>query len=233
MSNLNNPSDRYNPITDYSSLIRVEAEQLPEALRRLAPPVSPGRQARWVLTLVDIAFTGYYPVNEEPGIDLELRLSFASSLLDFVEQELDVHDPVAITREYIRFARLAVEEGAREVPASLQVDAVAARLLHWMPCTREQALRAAGVRRDRYRRALEAGLPQGEEFDRAVSFEGGAALLAVIVLLAEFPWFKEKVTDRGIAREVESWLDIAPELELGVEVEELLASRRRRRPGGL
>ncbi|MEV5874841.1 hypothetical protein AB0L75_11520 [Streptomyces sp. NPDC052101] len=233
MMNLNSPSDRYNPIADYRSLIRIEPQQLPEALRRLAPPVPPGRRARWVLTLVDIAFTDYYPANKEQGIDLELRLAFASSLLDFVEQELDVHDPVTITREYIKFARLVVQKGAREAPASFQVDAVAARLLDGIPCTREQALRAAGVRRGRYRRALEAGLSQGQEFDRAVSFEGGAELLAVIVLLAELPWFQEKVTAGDLAREVRAWLDIAPQLELGDDVEELLANRRRRRAGGL
>ncbi|WP_143076654.1 hypothetical protein [Streptomyces sp. MUSC 14] len=230
---LNNPGDRYNPIADYSSLIRIAAPQLPDALRRFALPVPPGRRARWVLTLVDIAFTDYYPANKDQGIDLGLRLSFASILLDFVERELNVHDPVVISREYIRFARLAVDEGARDVPASFRIDAVAARLLGCFPCAREQALRAAVVRRDRYREALNAGLQQGEEFDRAVSFEGGAEFLAVTVLVAELPWFRGKITDRDIAREAEAWLDIAPELGLGDDVEELLAVRRRRSGGGL
>lgn len=125
-----------------------------------------------------------------------MYLICAQFLLHFVEQELGVRDPVIITRECIRFARLVVEEGAREVSDSLQVDAVAARLLDGIPCTREQALRAADVRRGRYRGALEAGLPQGQEFDNAASFEGGAEFLAAIVLLAELPCFQGKVSDR-------------------------------------
>ncbi|MEU7059002.1 hypothetical protein [Streptomyces sp. NPDC046197] len=230
---LNNRSDRYSPIADHGSLVRIEPAQLSEALRGFAPPVPPGRQARWVLTLVDIAFTDYYPANQDQDIDLERRLSFAASLLDFVERELGVHDLVIITREYMRFARLAVDEGARDMPASFRVDAVAERLLDCLPFTREQASRAASTRRDRYLRALGAGLPQGEGFDRAVSFEGGVELRAVLVLLEKLSWFQGRVADTDLAREVEAWLDVVPELGLGSAVEELLSSRRRRGTGGL
>ncbi|WP_329258485.1 hypothetical protein OG223_37465 [Streptomyces sp. NBC_01478] len=217
-------------MADYGTLIRLEPAQLSEALWRLSPPMSPGRRARWVLALVDIAFTDYYAVNQKSDIDLTMRLAFASRLLDFIDRELEIDAQADIAGEYMRFSRKAMNDGVRDVPRNLQVDSVVARVLECFSLTRVQALQVAGIRRERYLDALTAHL-QGEEFDRAVRVPGVAELLVLNNLLSEVRWFQEKVSDVNISGELTSWLDISADLALGETVAQLLASRRGRVQG--
>jgi hypothetical protein len=217
-------------MTDYRTLIGLEPDQLSAALWRLSPPISPARRARWILALADIAFTDYYSVNQDPGVGLTVRLSFASRLLDFIDRELEIPNWTDIADEYTRFSRKAIEDGAQEIPPNLQVDSVVARMLECFALTRLQALQVASVRRERYLDALTADL-QGEEFDRAVRVHGAAELLTINYLLSRSRWFRGKVSDADIARELHAWLDIFAELELGDPVAELLGNRMRRIQG--
>ncbi|MGW6958764.1 hypothetical protein [Streptomyces chartreusis] len=214
-----------NPMIDYRALVRLEPAELSQGLWSSAPPKSVGQ---WIFALLDIACTDYYPVNQEPGIDLTVRLHFASKLLNFVEQELDAFDPLIVTRAYIKIARKAVEDSADVVPPSLQVDAVIARTLRCFRLTRAQALEVAGAQRKRYQDALAAGL-EGAEFDHAVRVDGDSDLQPMVVLLPEARWFQGKVSDRGIAGELDSWLEVYSGLTLGSTVTDLLDIRLRRR----
>jgi len=212
-----------NPMIDYRTLIRLDPTELPQALRN-APPKAKGQ---WIFALLDIARTDYYPVNEEPGINLTVRLLFASRLLDFVDQELGAPDrSMIIALEYMKVARKAIEDNADEVPPSLHADAVLARTLQCFRLTRAQALEVAGARRKRYLDALTAGL-EGEEFRRTVRVDGDSELRTITVLLPEARWFQGNVTDRNIADELNAWLDIYSDLSLGDTVADLLNRRRR------
>ncbi|MFC9645983.1 hypothetical protein ACFTZF_47120 [Streptomyces mirabilis] len=217
-----------NPMVDYRTFIRLDSAELSQKIRRNAPPKAPGQ---WIFALLDIACTDYYSVNQEPGINLAVRLLFASRLLDFVDQELGVHNPFFVTRAYMKVARKAIEGGAHEVPHSLTADAVTARTLRCFRLTRAQALEVAGARRDRYLDALTAGL-EGEEFRRTVRVDGDTELNTVTVLLPKARWFQGKITGRDIAGELNAWLDIYSDLELGDTVAELLNRRQRRSQEG-
>lgn len=217
-----------NPMIDYRTLIGLDSIELTGALLRNAPQKAPGQ---WILALLDIACTDYYPVNQESGINLTVRLLFASRLLDFVDRELGAPDPIIVTRAYMKVARKAIEDGAHEVPPSLQADAVVASALQCFRLTRAQALEVAGARRNRHMEALTAGL-EGEEFHRAVRGDRESELLTITVLLPDARWFQEKVTDRNVAGELKAWLDIYSGLELGDAVADLLNRRRRGRQEG-
>ncbi|QFQ99303.1 hypothetical protein F9278_27700 [Streptomyces phaeolivaceus] len=212
-----------NPMVAYRVLIRAESNELTQALKEKAPPKAPGQ---WILALLDISCTDYYPVNQEPGIGLEARLLFASRLLEFVEQELDLPDPIVISRAYMKVARKAIEDGALQVPPSLHADAVVASMLQRFTFTRQQAVDVAETRRSRYLDALTAGLEE-EEFLRAVCVDGASELVAITALLPTARWFQGKITDKTIADELNAWLDTYAELELGDAVAELLDRRNR------
>ncbi|MET8637816.1 hypothetical protein [Streptomyces sp. NPDC004680] len=211
-------------MTDYGALIGLGPAELSQGLRRMAPPKGVGQ---WILALVDIACTDYYSVNQEPSINLTTRLLFASKLLNYVDEELDAPNPVILTRAYMKVARKAIEDSAHDVPASLQADAVVARVLRCFRLTRTQALEVAGAQRDRYLDALTARLEE-EEFRHAVRVDGDEELQTVAVLLPEARWFQREVTDTTTAGELDAWLGIHPELTLGGTVTELLNRRLRR-----
>ncbi|WP_234542263.1 hypothetical protein [Streptomyces shenzhenensis] len=218
------------PISDYRMLVRLEPTQLSEALWRLSPPLSHGRRARWILVLLDIAITDSYPVNEEPDVDLTMRIGFASRLLDFIERELQIPDWSRIADEYVGFARKAKEAGLRDIPLNLKVDSVVGRISGCFSFTRQQAVQVADARRERYLEALTADLEE-EEFNRAVQVDGVAELLTIINLLSLSRWFQGKVVDVDLAEELDAWLDVHPDLELGDAVARLLAERRRKIQG--
>ncbi|MDG4857014.1 hypothetical protein P8605_02370 [Streptomyces sp. T-3] len=212
-----------NPLDDYRALVTLDLAELRQALRNSSPKA----KGQWIFALLDIARTDYHPVNQETGINLEMRLLFASRLLDFVDQELSTPDrSTTITLEYMKVARKAIDGGAREVPPSLHADAVVRRALTSFRLNRMQALEMATAQRNRYLDALTSGLGD-EELNHAVSMERGSELQAIIVLLSECRWFQEEITDRGIAGELNAWLDICPDLSLGDTVAELLNRRQR------
>ncbi|MFI6084721.1 hypothetical protein ACIBBB_27755 [Streptomyces sp. NPDC051217] len=217
-----------NPMTEYSTLIRLDPAELPQSLRRGAPPKAPGQ---WIFALLDIAYTDYYPVNQEPDISLTVRLIFASKLLGFVDEELDAANPTTVTLAYMKIARMAIEENAHDVPSSLLPDAVVARALRCFRLTRTRALEVAKARRDRYLNALNEDLEE-DEFMRAVRVDGDSELQTIEVLLPEFRQFQENVTEAHIADDLNAWLGINSELALGDDVEKLLGVRRRRRQAG-
>lgn len=215
------------PMIDYRTLIRMNSTELPQALQN-APPKAKGQ---WIFALLDIVRTDYYSVNEEPGIDLTVRLLFASRLLDFVDQELGTRDrSTTIALEYMKVARKAIEDDAQEVPPSLRAEAVVARALQCFLLTRTEALEVAGAQRGRYLDALTAGLER-EEFNHAVRVDRDSELNTIVALLPKAHWFQGKITDTNIADELNAWLDTFPELPLGETVTELLNARREREQG--
>lgn len=212
---------------DYRTLIRAESSELSQVLRN-APLKAKGQR---VFALLEIARTDYYSVNEEPGINLTVRLLFASRLLDFVDQELGAPDrSTSIALEYMKVARKAIEDDAREVPPSLRADAVVGRALQCFSLTHAQALEVAGAQRGRYLDALTADL-EGEEFDRAVRVDRAPELNTISVLLPKARWFQENITDGNIAKALNAWLEIYSDLSLGDSVTELLNARRERSQG--
>lgn len=214
-----------NPMIDYRTLVRLDPVELSQDLWSSAPPKHVGQ---WIFALLDIACTDSYPVNQESGIDLTVRLLFASNLLNFVQQELETFDSDIVTGAYLRVARKAVEDSAAKMPPSLQVDAVIARLLQSFRLTRAQALEMAAEQRSRYQGALVAGLEK-EEFDQAVRVDRGSDLLSIVARLPGARWFQGKVSNPVIAQELGEWLDVYSDLTLGSAVAELLDKRLRRR----
>ncbi|MGW3649289.1 hypothetical protein [Streptomyces sp. NPDC000878] len=212
---------------DYRTLIRIESAELPQALRN-APPKAKGQ---WIFALLDIARTDHHPVNQEPGINLTLRLLFASRLLEFVDQELGTPErSTAIALECMKVARKAIEDNAREVPPLLRADAVVVRVLRCFRLTRTQALEVAREQRGRYLDALTAGLDR-REFDHVVRVDGDSELNTINILLPKVRSFQENISDGNVADELNEWLDIHSELLLGDTVTGLLAARQERRPG--
>ncbi|MFF5161418.1 hypothetical protein ACFY3N_35470 [Streptomyces sp. NPDC000348] len=177
-----------NLMIDCRVLVRLDSAELSQELRSSAPPKFLGQ---WIFALLDIACTDCYPVNQEPGINLTVRLQFASELLKFVEQELDAIDPLIVTRAYIKIARKGVEGNAGIIPPSLKVDAVRVRTLQCFRLTPAEALEVAGAQRSCYQGALAAGL-EGGEFDHAVRVEGYSDLQPMLVLLPEARWFQKR-----------------------------------------
>ncbi|WP_328743812.1 hypothetical protein OHT57_00575 [Streptomyces sp. NBC_00285] len=215
------------PIADYRTLIRLEPPQLQAALWRLSPPLPPGRRAPWVLALLDIAITDSYPVNQEPDVEITMRVWFASRLLDFIDHQLEIPHWERIADTYVSFARKAVEDGVQQIPPNLTADYIVGRALQRFSLTRTQALQVAAEERERYLEALTAGL-RGEEFRRAVRVDGVTALFVIRNLLSEVRWFQGKVVDRDLAEELDSWLDIHSDLGLGDTIAGLLAARIQR-----
>ncbi|WP_037783193.1 hypothetical protein [Streptomyces sp. HGB0020] len=213
-------------MVDYRMLIRLEPSQLSEALWRLSPPLSSGRRARWVLVLLDIAITDYYPVNEDPDVNPTMRIWFASRLLDFIDRELEVPNWHQIAHWYVAFARKAIEDGVRDLPQNLQADYIVGRALECFALTRDQALQVAEKEREHHLDALAAGL-EGEEFSRAAHVEGAGELNAIRLLLSDVRWFQGRVVDTDLAAELDSWLGIYSDLGLGDAVAQLLAQRIR------
>lgn len=214
-------------MADYRVLVRLAPTDLPNALWQLSPPLSRAHRARWVLVMLDIAVTDSYPVNKESGIDHATRIHFASHLLDFLDRELEMPSWNHIAHEYVIFARKAIEDGVEDVPANLRADHLVRRVLDCFPLTRTQALELAMKERERYHGALTAGL-EGEEFRHAVRVEGDADLFTIRNLLSDVCWFQGKVADADLAAELDAWLSICSDLELGEDIAELLGDRIRR-----
>ncbi|MFF7639935.1 hypothetical protein [Streptomyces canus] len=148
--------------------------------------------------MLDIAVTDSCPVNMEPGVDHPTRIRFASQLLDFLDRELETPSWDHIAHEYVVFARKAIEDGVEGVPTNLRADYLVSRALDCSSLTRTRALELA------------------------------TELFTMRNLLSEVGWFQGRVVDSNLAAELDAWLSIYSDLELGDAIAELLGDRMRR-----
>ncbi|WP_327291733.1 hypothetical protein [Streptomyces sp. NBC_01198] len=214
-------------MSDYRRLVRLTTSQeVAEYVRGNFRGRVPGQ---YLAAVVDIASTGSYPVNREPGMDRATRLGLAWRLLGLGEAEQALR-PEWVAARCLRLAReLAEEPAAGGVPSEFTVDAAVRRGLRCLGLGRPRALEIARQRRRSYAAALPAR-PSGEQLARATAVPGDRDLLRITVLLDELAWFERRVGDPAAAAELRAWLAIRDDLGLGDEIAELLAERIRTTP---
>jgi hypothetical protein len=205
------------PMDDYRQLLGVAQDQGATALRSAVPQDA---GAQWISAMLDIAITDYYFVNRKLANATQLRFEVAGELLRLAQ----VHNLMRqsdIVAWYLRFARKAVTDHVERIPAAMTVDNAVQRAVSSIGLTRNDALSASIVRRQKYQALLDSLQPSGVWPSRVVGIEN-EQLLYIQSLLPKIFWFVNFIHDAELAGEVAEWFAIANRLGLGPEISQQL-----------